>query len=606
MVFGCFESNEPEIAPDAGSDGQTAQSLLGRRMLYEVSIHLTSEGSERRASPQSAIPNMDGVLSWSGDVLVSRLAELDGRALSELSLVSQKDFTWSLMTDAVPFVDLSMVPPVRFLSSQSGEIQRIHFGEEHDLLIQNLVHAFLAHGWRERPRVPEASWKATGRDLFGEFRESWRRSSTHERVRFSRTIESFVPAGAANREGQDASHASGRFEYDFNGPVLERAIGKMSVEGGGASSSNRHVEIRLKWKSETLEPEIVDPNLFPVRPIEGEWGVPFGSLHVSKRIREGLLRQKASTITAEDIKGYAATFGTLGKTEKHFEIFYQAVAFVQLHDSVAKELADTALEPETSVASMGFLADVLVGAETEAAQRQLMRILNDPKVRESKPMVQAGMLMRVGFIEEPLPALAAHAMDRYAAHGSEDSVLGETAAMTLGSVVYHGSHLDEAWRTKANEALRRATRSHEGPVQRNHILALANTRLPENFELVASLADSPSFHARAAVATALSSFSNPKREPLALKLASDGAMAVQGTALRALAEIRPSSDGAAELVQLVRSRKVADGNLMLAYQAMQGAPPELRDLFFQELEEIQNLEPALRQRLNAWRQARAP
>jgi hypothetical protein len=45
---------------------------------------------------------------------------------------------------------------------------------------------------------------------------------------------------------------------------------------------------------------------------------------------------------------------------------------------------------------------------------------------------------------------------------------------------------------------------------------------------------------------------------------------------------------------------------MLAYQAMQSAPPELRDLFFQELEEIQNLEPALRQRLNAWRQARAP
>ncbi|MEM1025647.1 MAG: hypothetical protein AAF627_15580 [Myxococcota bacterium] len=467
----------------------------------------------------------------------------------------------------------------------------------------------LAHGLPSCKKPIGGSWRSKGADLQGvfvarsqvdkipsisdgsfEYRRELIRYESLEGLRGSISdIEQLADGGFNVRCDADGGLES------LKGQLVYSAI-KGSMELHGYTLSLHVERLETEHRPFSDEENQVLEGVIVVSP--ESWGFPLGQLQDSERLRRALLESKREGIEVPQVIGYAATFDILGKQAEHNRTFKRAVALLQLQDEVAREIADAALEPQSGPKALAFLMDVLAGAETVAAQDELLRILHSDKVRNAHELVQAGALTRLGFIVHPTEAVVRHAVSAYKTHGQEETTLGDVSALTLGSVV---RHLEPQLAAEGVELLLAGLEAAQSPqVIRSQLLGLANSQAIVALNPIIERVRHVDSFVRGATATALRSFPLEETEVHLLRLVGDEGSAVQASALRALADVLPSSAGCEAILSAVAKDRVRSINLILAQDAITSCSSQVRDGFFGALRNRKGLEPALSQRLRAW------
>ena len=438
LWLACSSPAEKEAEPRADESTHHESQLETKD--FEVALKQVGQSRLLSIGEETS----EGGLAWKGRLRLASAADIPDVELLEFL---EQDEGWILLRgQQVPAGNVSTLPPVAFRRAADASIAQMNFQEEHDEFFQNVAQTLLAHALPSCRKKSSGTWRSQERDLQGTFSMMNRLASSDASLgewQWTRTLQRYDDLigleSPISELGQDAAGHL-RVDCDTKGlQALEGSIRFSATKDDGTEIHGFHLVLDVE-RSDSQKQEITGDQqarlLDALEQVDFEEGATaVGEIYETERMRRNLLEAKMEGIEVSEVVGYSAMFETLGRRPEHFRTFKRAVALVQLEDAAAKDLADATLDPKAGSVAMAFLLDVLADAETVAAQAQLLRVLQSKKIRNAPELIQAGALRRLAFIVRPTREVVTHALEEFREHGSNDSTLGKTSALTLGSVV---------------------------------------------------------------------------------------------------------------------------------------------------------------------------
>jgi HEAT repeat protein len=196
--------------------------------------------------------------------------------------------------------------------------------------------------------------------------------------------------------------------------------------------------------------------------------------------------------------------------------------------------------PGLSLDGKQLVLDLLASAGTPAAQEVMRTLLANATLRQDKeyPM----LLQRLAVIDTPEPQNARYLVDSLtAARGTQPDV-ASASIVALGSTIGHLNQSTNpdyvAASEKYNQTLREAL-AQSGDDEHGHVaavMALGNTKLPENAPLLAQETRDGSANVRANAAVALRSYGDDASFDALVALLADSERDVRQSALTSIGE----------------------------------------------------------------------
>lgn len=360
----------------------------------------------------------EGSLTWEGRAKLTRA--VDDPEVELLQFSSQQKGSVTIGGQEASGADVSTLPPVAFRRAENGAIAKLNFEEDHDQFFQNLAQTLLAHAFPHCRKKRSGMWRSIGRDLQGTFVMENRLVSSVDQLdewAWTRSLERYDDLIGWDGPMSDlAQDTGGRLQVSCDARGLKESEGSIRFSATKDGVEMHGFELSLDVKRSSLEThESTEEEqarlLDALEHVDfEEGGTLVGGIYETERMRRNVLEAKMEGIEVSDVVGYSAMFETLGRRPEHLRTFKRAVALVQFDDTAAKAIADASLEPNAGSVAMAFLLDVLAGAETVAAQDQLLRVLRSEKIRDAPELIQAGALRRLAFIVRPTRDAVAHAL----------------------------------------------------------------------------------------------------------------------------------------------------------------------------------------------------
>jgi hypothetical protein len=217
---------------------------------------------------------------------------------------------------------------------------------------------------------------------------------------------------------------------------------------------------------------------------------------------------------------------------------WRAVGVLELDPGNARLL----LEPFATLSMAGkqLTLDLLASVGTPVAQEVMRSLLADPTLRQASEYPL--LLQRLALVGTPEPENARYLVDSLAASRGKQADVSGASVVALGSTVGHLNQSTNPDYVAASEKYNQVLRdelAQSGDDEIGHVaavMALGNTRLPENAPLVAGETQAASPMVRANAAVALRSFGDDASFDALVALLGDGERDVRQSALTSIGE----------------------------------------------------------------------
>ena len=227
----------------------------------------------------------------------------------------------------------------------------------------------------------------------------------------------------------------------------------------------------------------------------------------------------------------------------------RAVALMTKHPELCDKLLRRFERPACPYKSRALILDLLAGVGTPKAQ-DAMRLALSAGELQSSASERALLMQRFSFVAAPTRTTTQFVADQAA---QSTGPLHSASLYALGSVVGHLARSgDDAEAREHNSLLRTKLGQTEDVSERRDLLvALGNTGLPENYELLRSFAFDADPSMRSQVATSLRKDYAPEGRATLISLSGDQAPEVARTAVQTLATQLLDAQGIGQVAQAI-------------------------------------------------------
>ncbi len=355
-----------------------------------------------------------------------------------------------------------------------------------------------------------------------------------------------LPDGVAQQVSLDATA-----RVDDSGKLVTlRSHETVRLDTAGGTSWLR-ADTRVQW--DLVDAGAVAKRRRPTNPPDVAVVRRPGEVAQAAARAEQALRARAAGLTADEVVATLRQFGKIGEVPDHNRFLWRAVAVLRLEPALCDRLAELFDDDVVGFKGRELIADLLVGADTPAAQAALRAALDrlDAHPDDRNPF----LVQRLGLVRHPDEATLDFIARRFARGDDLDSL---AAGGSLGAAAGWIAAAGDPERAAAIAAPIVERLAHaEAPQTRALLLrALGNTRMERYAPLLVAEAGAEDVQVRHAVAIALRHMDTPQARRALLTLATDPQPLVQRVAIRSL-RVGTLDDAAAQaLAQAVAAGKI--------------------------------------------------